>query len=172
MGMSSHQSARPQSVDWLTPPSILGRLGAFDLDPCCPKIMPWPTATRMICVPQDGLAADWDGRVWLNPPFGNAARPWAERLAKHGNGIALLPARTETRLWQEFVFGKASGVLFLAGRPHFYGPDGTRGPHNCGAPIALVAYGVRNLLALSASGLAGYLVDVSGPLGSQNGGVA
>jgi hypothetical protein len=32
---------------WLTPLSLIQSLGAFDLDPCCPPVMPWRTATLM-----------------------------------------------------------------------------------------------------------------------------
>lgn len=68
----------PQTTTWLTPPEIIDDLGPFDLDPCCPPVMPWRTATRMIHWPEDGLAADWgDAFVWLNPPFtrGQGRRP-------------------------------------------------------------------------------------------------
>lgn len=78
-------NARPKagepSEDWLTPPGIIAELarelgGEFDLDPACPPAMPWRTARRMICRPEDGLSADWGGgnvRVWLNPPYGRAS---------------------------------------------------------------------------------------------------
>lgn len=39
------------------------------------------------------------------------------------------------------VWGCASAVRFLCGRPHFHRPDGTRAKGNSGGPIALVAYG-------------------------------
>lgn len=55
---------------WLTPPEIIRALGEFDLDPCCPPAMPWSTAKKMVCRPDDGLAVTWEGRVWLNPPYG------------------------------------------------------------------------------------------------------
>ena len=75
----------------------------------------------------------------------------------HGNGIALIPARTETRMFYDSVWGFSAGVLFLRGRPHFHYVDGTRAPFNSGAPIALVAYGRDNLQALRQSEL-GFVV--------------
>ena len=67
---------------WLTPPHIIEALGPFDLDPCCPPVMPWRTATRMVCRPDDGLAVDWRGsRVWCNPPYGRDAVPFMRKLA-------------------------------------------------------------------------------------------
>jgi len=153
VSLSSHQSRRPTNDRWLTPPGILRVLGDFDLDPCCPPVMPWRTAARMIAPPADGLAEPWAGRVWLNPPFGNCAAAWMEKLAGHGLGVAMIPARTETRMFFSFVWSKADAVLFLRGRPHFYRPDGSRAPGNSGAPMALVAYGEENARVLAACGL-------------------
>ena len=81
------------------------------------------------------------------------------RMAKHGNGIALIPARTETEMFYECVWGAADAVLFIKGRPHFHYVDGRRAPFNSGAPICLVAYGVQNVAALASSGL-GIVVPV------------
>lgn len=143
MTLSSHQRPHHGATDeWLTPPYIIQALGPFDLDPCAaPEPRPWPTADRHITLPDDGLAAPWGGFVWCNPPFGPKARRWLAKMAEHRNGIALVPARTETRWFIETVWEAADAVLFLYGRPHFYHPDGTRGRSNSGAPICLVAYG-------------------------------
>lgn len=142
MSLSGHQSARAKSVDWLTPPTWIAKLGGFDLDPACPPDMPWQTATIMMH--EGGLEADWRGRVWLNPPFGKEAAAWLRKLAAHGDGIALIPARTETAMFFESVWGTADAVCFVKGRPHFHYPDGERAPFNSGAPIALIAYGGQN----------------------------
>ena len=80
-------------------------------------------------------------------------------MASHGNGIALIPARTETKMFFSSVWGKASGILFLKGRPHFHYVDGTRAPFNSGAPICLIAYGADNLTCLQQSGLGVVLVE-------------
>jgi hypothetical protein len=97
---------------------------------------------------EDGLAQPWTGRVWLNPPFGREAVQWLRKLVKHGNGIALVPARTETAMFYECVWHVADAVCFLKGRPHFHYVTGERAPANSGAPIALIAYGQQNALAL------------------------
>ncbi len=107
----------------------------------------------MLTVVDDGLAQPWSGRVWMNPPFGRGVDRWLAKLAAHGNGIALLPARTETGPWFKYVWGVADAVAFVRGRPHFHRLDGERAAHNCGAAIALVAYGVPNAWALVNSGL-------------------
>lgn len=153
MSLSAHQSPNMGSDEWLTPPEILASLGSFDLDPCSPINRPWPTAAEHFHINDDGLAQEWVGRVWCNPPFGREAIKWMRRMAKHGNGIALIPARTETEMFYETVWGAADAVLFIKGRPHFHRVDGSRAAFNSGAPICLVAYGMQNVAALSASGL-------------------
>lgn len=153
MSLSAHQSAVMKNDEWLTPPEILRALGDFDLDPCAPAVRPWETAASHICLPYDGLSAEWYGRVWLNPPFGREAVKWLRRLAKHGNGVALIPARTETKMFYECVWSMSDAILFIKDRPHFHLVDGTRAPFNSGAPICLVAYGIANVAALQRSGL-------------------
>ncbi len=142
-----------KSDEWLTPPEILNTLGEFDLDPCAPIVRPWSTATKHYTRLDDGLTQSWHGRVWLNPPFGREAAAWLAKLAAHGDGIALIPARTETVMFFDSVWRMASGVLFLQSRPHFYRADGSRAEFNSGAPICLVPYGLHNMRVLHESAL-------------------
>ncbi len=65
-GMSGHHSARADKDEWLTPPELLRALGDFDLDPCSPVNRPWPTAARHLTWQDNGLLAEWKGRVWCN----------------------------------------------------------------------------------------------------------
>ncbi|WP_260972893.1 phage N-6-adenine-methyltransferase [Mycolicibacterium llatzerense] len=140
---------------WLTPRNILDALGPFDLDPCAaPDPSIWPTAAEHITLPQDGLCQLWHGRVWLNPPYNQAAQ-WLERLALHGQGTALIFARTETAGFVEHVWNAATAILFLHGRLHFHHGDGRRAKENSGAPSCLVAYGDSDAEALAESGLDG-----------------
>lgn len=161
-GMGSHHSAAAQSEVWLTPPEILETLGSFDLDPCAaPPPRPWDTAARHIALPEDGLAADWKGRVWCNPPYGNQAVKWLRKLADHGQGTALIFARTETAMFVETVWRRASAVLFLHGRLYFHHNDGSRAGNNSGAPSALIAYGTSDAEILRKANLDGTFVDLS-----------
>jgi len=157
--MGSHQSHHAGTTTWLTPPHIIDALGPFDLDPCAAP--GWPTARRHIILPEDGLTAAWSGRVWLNPPYGAEAWRWLSLLAQHGDGIALVFARTETAGFVSEAWGKASGVLFLHGRLHFHYPDGTRAPANAGAPSCLVAYGASAADRLMTTDLDGTYVPLT-----------
>lgn len=159
MSLSGHQSAKMGTDEWLTPPDVVRALGAFDLDPCSPINRPWDTAAKHYTVEDDGLASPWEGRVWMNPPFGREAARWMRKIAAHGNGIALIPARTETAMFYESVWGAADAVLFMQGRPHFHFVTGERAAFNSGAPICLVAYGLQNVVALEKSDL-GFVVPV------------
>ena len=157
--MGSHHSARAQTTTWLTPPEVIADLGPFDLDPCAaPSPRPWPTANEHIELPRDGLAEPWHGRVWLNPPYSHAAWKWLSRLAEHGDGIALVFARTETAGFVAQVWERATAVRFLHGRLHFHYADGGRASANAGAPSVLVAYGERCADALAGSRLPGTFI--------------
>ena len=140
-GIGSHQSAAMRKDEWLTPPDLLKCLGRFDLDPCAPVIRPWPTANHHYTIEDDGLSQPWNGRVWLNPPYGQFTDTWLEALALHGRGTALVFARTETETWHNWVWPRARAILFLRGRLYFHHVSGQRAKHNSGAPSALIAYG-------------------------------
>lgn len=145
--------------EWLTPPEILEALGRFDLDPCSPICRPWDTAAEHYTIEDDGLSKQWHGRVWLNPPYGQETGEWLGAMARHGNGVALIFARTDTRKFQELVFRTADAVCFLEGRISFYRVDGTQaGP--AGAPSCLVAYGEDNAAAVRGAGFAGTFLDL------------
>jgi len=145
MGIGSHTRAYKGYSDvWLTPPEIIKELGPFDLDPCAaPAPRPWDTAKVHydITQGQDGLALPWFGFVWLNPPYGQEGWAWLDKLSRHGNGIALMFARTETSGFVSEVWSKADALLFLFGRLYFYHPDGSRARGNSGGPSVLIAYG-------------------------------
>ena len=162
-GIGGHQNPNRGDTDvWLTPPEMVEALGPFGLDPCCPSEMPWRTASVMVSLPTDGLSLDWScyGLTFMNPPYGPETGRWLEKMAGHGNGIALVFARTETKMFHEWAWRRASSMLFLEGRIHFHRPDGTRAPFNAGAPSVLVGYGEEATMRLGFSGLAGKMVNL------------
>lgn len=162
LGIGGHQSARMKNDEWLTPPEILRALGPFDLDPCSPVNRPWPTASDHYTVQEDGLSQPWRGRVWMNPPYGSESARWLQRLADHGNGVALIFARTETAMFFDWVWPRADALLFVQGRIHFHYVDGRRAAANSGAPSVLVAFGQQNADALSRSSIAGAFIPLRG----------
>jgi hypothetical protein len=90
--------------------------------------------------------------VWLNPPYGTTNHAWVDRLAAHGDGIALVFARTDSRWWHRAVSG-SHAVCFLRQRLVFVDRLGNPASNNGGAPSTLIAFGSECALALSRSGL-------------------
>ena len=149
------------TVVWLTPPYILEALGEFDLDPCAATNRPWDTAKNHYIEADDGLAKPWFGRVWMNPPYGNTMHRWMGRLRDHGNGIALIFARTETQVFFDSVWEHADAILFLKGRIKFVDETGAPGNSSSGAPSVLVAYGKENAEVLKNCGLPGKFISLA-----------
>ena len=148
-GIGSHTKPnRGATEEWLTPPGIINALGKFDLDPCSPVVRPWDTALTHYTKDDDGLSQQWFGRVFLNPPYGTETHKWLKKMAEHNHGTAIMFARTETKMFFDYVWSKASALLFIKGRPHFHLPDGTRAKGNSGGPVVLVAYGAFDAFAL------------------------
>lgn len=146
--------------EWLTPPSLIKSLGVFNLDPCSPIDRPWDTALNHYNEIDNGLEKEWSGRVWCNPPYGRDTFTWLDKLAKHGNGIALIFARTETKGFHSEIWEKADAILFFKGRIKFHYVDGRQGD-SANAPSCLVAYGQDNVRALERSGIKGKIVHLS-----------
>lgn len=113
---------------------------------------------RGFTIREDGLKQKWEGRAYVNPPYGPEAWPFLAKLAEHRSGIALIFARTETKLFSHRVWQEADSILFLLGRLTFYRPDGTKGAGNSGGPSILIAYSKYDTQRLAESGLAGSLV--------------
>lgn len=143
-----------ETTEWYTPPEVFAALGIdFELDPAAPPGgVPWVPAKRSYCRVDDGLAREWEGRVWLNPPYGPTTGAWLRRLAEHGDGIALVFARCDTAWFHELV-PRATAVCFVAGRLRFVPGDGRESSSTAGAPSLLIAYGLPSALAVAQSGL-------------------
>lgn len=159
MGIGIHTKPyRGLTDEWLTPPELVKALGPFDLDPCAPANRPWDVAAKHYTAEDDGLSQVWEGRVWLNPPYGPQTWRWLDRLRIHGNGIALTFARTETEGFFKTAW-RADALLFFKGRLYFHYPSGVRASGNAGGPSVLLAYGEHNAQVLRDSGIPGALVE-------------
>jgi len=140
-----------RTTTWLTPRYILDPLGHFDLDPCAAP--GWPTADTHYILPTDGLRQPWEGRVWLNPPYGAETWRWLAMLADHGSGTALIFARTDVAGFVRTVWERAHSVLFIHGRIRFNLASGKESANSGGAPSCLVSYSPLDTDYLAASGL-------------------
>lgn len=156
---TSFERCENTKVEWLTPPELVKQLGEFDLDPCSPIDAPFYHATNHYTIIDDGLSKEWKGRVYLNPPYGRGMELWLEKLKYHGNGIALIFARTETKCFFEHIWHDADAILFVKGRIKFYHVSGVQGG-TPGAPSVFIAYGKENAIALQNSGIEGRFLSL------------
>ena len=71
--------------EWYTPRWIIDALGPFDIDPCAPSVKPYEIAPLSYTKEDDGLAQEWHGTVWMNPPYSRVLlRRFCEKMAAHG----------------------------------------------------------------------------------------
>lgn len=137
--------------EWLTPPYIINDLGPFDLDPCFSEPHPFETAKKYFTEKDNGLIQEWNGFVWCNPPYGKETKDWLKKCSEYKNCLVLIFARTETRMFKDFIWDKAKAIFFFYGRLNFYTKQGIRG-QSAGAPSCIIAYndeGIKRLKKLN-----------------------
>lgn len=145
--MSAWESAGA-SNDWFTPKHVFDALDCrFDLDVAAPRDGPLHVPTSR-WLSSDSLNAEWDGFVWMNPPFEgrNGLTPWLDKFFEHGNGIALTPDRTSAP-WFQRAWKRTGLVLFTFDKVKFIRPDGSIGAQP-GYNVTLWAAGSRAAIAL------------------------
>lgn len=104
---------------WATPQHFYDLLDMefhFSLDVCA---LPENAKCRAYYTPEiDGLSQPWYGRCWCNPPYGRQVGRWvkkaAESAAEGATVVMLLPARTDTAWFHDYIYEKAE-VRFVRG---------------------------------------------------------
>ena len=153
--MGEHEPSIGASDDWYTPREIFDALGlTFDLDPCSPGAGHWVPARKVYTMADDGLAQPWEGRVFMNPPFGgrNGHVPWLAKFLDHANGIAIVRAYTSSAWFHDYIKPRAETLLFPRGKTKFIRPDGSIGK-SPGHGVVLIGMGETCNRALERSGL-------------------
>lgn len=134
--MKVHFSSKTN--EWATPQDLFNSLNeefGFTLDPCatpanakCPKFF---------TIQEDGLSRDWDGVVFMNPPYGREIGKWVQKAFESSlNGatvVCLVPSRTDTKWWHEYAM--KGEIRFLKGRLRF-----GEGTANAPFPSAVVVF--------------------------------
>lgn len=111
---------------WATPQSFFDELNNefhFTLDPCATKAN--AKCNKFYTIDEDGLQQDWKGEVvFCNPPYGKMISSWVRKCSQESKKpnttvVALLPARTDTRYFHDYIYGKAKEIRFIKGRLKF-----------------------------------------------------
>ena len=151
----AHVAQATGNNEWYTPQQYTTAardvLGRIDLDPAsCSTANAVVGATTYYTQEQDGLAREWHGRVWLNPPYSvDLLSPFISKLASEyevGNvteAIILTNNATETK-WFAALAQIATHLCLLRSRIKFWHPDKTKAAPLQGQVIAYVgAHGDR-----------------------------
>lgn len=112
-------------MDWETPQELFEQLDHkynFDIDVAasCENAK----LSNYFTIDDDALSKEWYGNVFCNPPYGRQlgkwlAKAWQEHQRDPNRVIVfLIPARTDTSYWHDYIFGKAD-IDFLRGRLYF-----------------------------------------------------
>lgn len=68
--------------------------------------------------------------VFINPPYGREISKWVKKAYEENKKgvtcVMLIPARTDTSYWHDYIFGNAE-VRFMRGRIKFQKSDMTLG---------------------------------------------
>jgi hypothetical protein len=117
-----------QKQNWQTPEIFYRELNKefrFDFDPC-------PIDPQF-----DGLSVEWKGSNFVNPPYNQIAK-WllkgVEEWKKGRTIVFLIPSRTDTRWWHEYVM-QANEIRFVKGRLKFGGAK-----NSAPFPSAIIVY--------------------------------
>ncbi len=145
----AHEPCNSTSTDWYTPPWIFERLNLrFELDPCQPPDgISWIPAEKFYSIHDNGLTQVWNGKVWLNPPYGKYTAKWLARMHEHRNGVALVFSRTDCKWFHDYI-AKSDAILFLKSRVKFVDGFNISKGGGAGSGSLLAAWGNENVTAL------------------------
>ena len=109
--------------EWATPQSFFDALNkefSFTLDPCSTHEN--TKCEKHYTKEDDGLSKNWGGQVvFCNPPYGRELPKWVKKCyeeSRHADVVMLIPARTDTRWFHDYIYGKAE-IRFIKGRLKF-----------------------------------------------------
>lgn len=123
-----------RKMEWRTPQDFFIQLDSkyhFTLDPAS-------TDENSKCInhfteDDDGLRQSWEGHtVFCNPPYGRGIIKWVKKGYEESQKpnttvVMLIPARTDTKYFHDYIFGKATHIEFIRGRLKFEDENGVAG---------------------------------------------
>ena len=111
---------------WSTPQEFFNRLNNefhFTLDPCSTHEN--AKCKKHYTIVEDGLKQSWGGNtVFCNPPYGRHIKDWVKKAYEEGKKenttvVMLIPARTDTIYFHDYIYHNAKEIRFLKGRLKF-----------------------------------------------------
>lgn len=124
--------------EWYTPSEYIESaravMGSIDLDPASNELANQTVkATRFYDIETNGLLHDWNGNIWMNPPYSSdLIERFADKLVEQIradnvlSAIVLVNNATETR-WFGKLASFANAVVFPQGRIRYDSPEGKKG---------------------------------------------
>lgn len=119
-----------KKMDWCTPQDFFDKLDAefhFTLDAASSDKN--AKCKKHFTILDDGLSQDWGGNVvFCNPPYGKHIQHWVQKayyesLKPNTTVVMLIPVRTDTLYWHNYIFGYAE-IRFVCGRLKFIDDNG------------------------------------------------
>lgn len=137
--------------EWATPKELFNKLNRrykFTLDPCANSTN--AKCEKFYTVEDDGLSKSWANEVvFVNPPYSNI-KDWVSKAHREAatNGatvVMLIPSRTDTRYWHDYIMEGADKIYFVKGRIKF---ENNNQPQKNAAPFpsAIIVFGESNLI--------------------------
>lgn len=138
--MSSYHP-KAKRTNWSTPQWLFDLLHArfkFTLDVCAEKNN--AKCRRYFSPKANGLEQNWSPhRCWMNPPFGEGIAHWVLKAKNEAYAgalvVCLLPVRSDTFWWHNYLLQSAHNIYFVRGRLKF-----DDGPGKCPFPVAVVVF--------------------------------
>lgn len=116
-----------QTDQWATPQKFFDELNSefnFTLDPCADEFN--HKCSKYFTKEQDGLVQSWENEtVFCNPPYGKEVGKWVQKCFEEVEAggcecaVMLIPSRTDTRWFHDYIYKKASEIRFIKGRLKF-----------------------------------------------------
>lgn len=151
-----HVANNSGNNEWYTPAEYIEAarkaMGSIDTDPASNDIANNVVkAEKYYTIETNGLAHDWHGNVWMNPPYSSDliskfVEKLKEQRVNYNQAIILVNNATETQWFYEIV-KIASAVCFPKSRVKFYMPDGKTGAPLQGQAVLYVGNNTEKFIS-------------------------
>lgn len=153
-GDDIEQFTSQQTDEWSSPPDVVRPLdeaiGGFDLDPCSGAEQS-PFADETYTEDDDGLAQEWFGSVWVNPPYSDMSswvdKATAEAVCDGVETVVFLCKGDSSTQWWQTAAADATLITAIDGRLSF-----GDGENSAPFPSHIVVFGSVNEALVDALG--------------------